>query len=129
MPAAAKFGEFFVGKMLHKFGKFGVLAEKLFANVAARRYDVFLILAVNHLAHPPDEQAAFIFLQQLVPIVAPDDFDHIPAGAAENGFQFLNNLAVAATRAVESPSPMKHQTFCCRVSLMPRSSRYLLNRA
>ena len=37
-----------------------------------------------------------------VPIAAPDDLDDIPAGAAEDGFEFLNDLAVAANRAIEA---------------------------
>src|SRR6185437_9468255 len=33
---------------------------------------------------------------------APNDFDHVPTRAAENGFQFLNDFSVAANRAVEA---------------------------
>ena len=33
---------------------------------------------------------------------APDHLDHVPAGAAEIGFQLLDDLAVAAHRAVEA---------------------------
>ena len=33
---------------------------------------------------------------------APDHFDHVPAGAAEGGFQFLDHLAVAAHRTVQA---------------------------
>ena len=63
--------------------------------------DVLLILAVDDLAHPLDEQAGFVLVQQRIPVVAPDDLDHVPAGAAEDAFQFLDDLAVAAHRAVE----------------------------
>ena len=40
-------------------------------------------------------------MQQLVPVAAPDDLDHVPAGAAEERLQLLDDLAVAADRAVE----------------------------
>ena len=39
--------------------------------------------------------------QQRVPIAAPDHLDHVPAGAAEHGLQLLDDLAVAADRAVQ----------------------------
>ncbi|MFT3725610.1 MAG: hypothetical protein QM773_18770 [Hyphomonadaceae bacterium] len=40
--------------------------------------------------------------QQLVPARAPDHLDDVPAGAAEVGLQLLDDLAVAAHRAVEA---------------------------
>src|SRR5258708_525905 len=39
--------------------------------------------------------------QQVVPSVAPDDFDHVPAGAAERCFQFVDDLAIAAHWTVQ----------------------------
>ena len=36
-----------------------------------------------------------------VPVGAPQDLDHVPAGAAEGAFQFLHDLAVAADRPVQ----------------------------
>jgi hypothetical protein len=40
--------------------------------------------------------------QQRIPVAAPEHLDDVPAGAAEGGFQFLDDLAVAAHRAVEA---------------------------
>ena len=40
--------------------------------------------------------------QQLVPARAPDHLDDVPAGAAEVAFELLDDLAVAAHRAVEA---------------------------
>jgi hypothetical protein len=40
--------------------------------------------------------------EQRVPVGAPDQLDDVPAGAAEFGFEFLDDLAVAAHRAVEA---------------------------
>ena len=73
----------------------------MLADVVARADDVFLILAVDHLAHPVHQHAVGVLVQQRVPIGAPDDLDHVPAGAAEGPFQLLDDLAVAADRAVE----------------------------
>src|SRR5699024_11743770 len=43
-----------------------------------------------------------ICLQQGVPLPAPDHLDDVPAGAPERGFQLLDDLAVAAHRAVQA---------------------------
>ena len=40
--------------------------------------------------------------EQRIPQAAPDHLDDVPAGAAEHAFQFLDDLAVAAHRAVEA---------------------------
>ena len=37
-----------------------------------------------------------------IPILAPEHLDDVPAGAAEGGFQFLDDFAVAAHRTVEA---------------------------
>ncbi|MNF36616.1 hypothetical protein D3C84_175150 [compost metagenome] len=40
--------------------------------------------------------------EQRIPLRAPQDFDHVPAGTGEQRFQFLDDLAVTAHRAVEA---------------------------
>src|SRR6202008_4897155 len=77
-------------------------AEEVLAEIGSALDKIFLILAVADLAHAPDQQAIAIALDERVPITAPDDLDDIPARAAEDGFEFLNNLSVAAHRAVET---------------------------
>ena len=76
-------------------------AEEMLADVAAGHDGVFLILAVDDFAHAADQQAVGVARQQRVPVRAPEDLDHVPAGAAEGPFQFLDDLAVAADRAVQ----------------------------
>src|SRR6185503_214802 len=51
--------------------------------------------------HLLDENAVNVAGEELVPFAGPDDLDHIPAGAAEGGLELLDDLAVAAARAVE----------------------------
>ena len=60
-----------------------------------------LVLAVDALFHPLQQQARLVLGEQLVPAGAPHDLDHVPAGAAEDAFELLDDLAVAAHRAVE----------------------------
>src|ERR1700737_4497826 len=60
-----------------------------------------LVLAVDALFHPLEQQALLVFCEQLVPAGTPHHLDDIPAGAAEYALEFLDDLAVAAHRSVE----------------------------
>ena len=90
-----------VGKMLDHFEQARIGAEEVLPEVGAALDEIFLILTVADLAHALDQQAIAIVADQAVPVAAPDHLDDIPSGAAENGFQFLNDLAIAAYRAVQ----------------------------
>ena len=41
-------------------------------------------------------------MEQLIPCRAPHDLDDVPSGPAEHALEFLDDLAVAANRAVET---------------------------
>ena len=75
--------------------------EEMLARVGAAFDGVFLILAVHDFAHARPNRR-LVLLQQRIPIAAPDHFDDVPTGAAEDAFEFLNDLAVAAHRPVQS---------------------------
>src|SRR5262249_37607735 len=62
---------------------------------------VALVLAVDRFIHTFDEQAIVILGEERVPVAAPDDLNHVPAGAVEGGIEFLDDLAVAPHRSVE----------------------------
>ena len=47
------------------------------------------------------QQPVVIPGEQRIPVAAPDHLDDVPAGAAERGLEFLDDLAVAAHRAVQ----------------------------
>ena len=79
----------------------GIGAEEMFASEGAAFHRIFLISAVDDFAHPLHQQTFVVLRQQWIPIAAPNHLDDIPARAAENGFQFLNNLAVATHRTVQ----------------------------
>src|SRR5882757_3328090 len=74
----------------------------MLAHVVAGLDDEFLVFAVNEFAHALDEQAFGVALEDGIPLGAPQNFDDVPACAAKSGFEFLNDLAVAADRAVET---------------------------
>ena len=80
---------------------FGILTEKLAAHESAALGLVRLVLAVDAFSHQLDEPAALVAFQQRVPVGTPKHFDDIPAVAIESGFQFLNDAAIAAHRAVK----------------------------
>ena len=83
------------------FSSSGYLPKKLLADVSAGFDDVASDIRRRHFAHPLDEQAARVARENADPIAAPDNFDDIPAGAAEGRFELLNDLAVAANRAIQ----------------------------
>src|SRR6185369_16227874 len=78
-----------------------VAAEEMLTEVRAGLDGVFLILAVDDLAHALREQAVAIRGEEGIPVAAPQHLDDVPPGAAEARFELLDDLAVAAHRAVE----------------------------
>src|SRR5882724_400249 len=76
-------------------------AEEILPEISAALDKIFLILPIGDFAHAPDKQSVAIVLDERIPIAAPDAFDYVPTGAAEDGLEFLNDLAVAADGAVE----------------------------
>ena len=76
----------------------GSAPQKCLPDVVAGLDGVLLILAVDDLAHALDEQAVVILLEERVPLAAPDHLDDVPAGAAEDRLELLDDLPVAAHR-------------------------------
>ncbi len=87
--------------MLHHLQQLGVLAPEVLAEILAGLDRIFLVLAVDDLAHALDEQSVFVFREQRIPVLAPQHLDDVPARAAEDGLELLDDLAVAADRSVE----------------------------
>ena len=101
--AAARQGlELLVGEVLDEAAQAGVGAEEVLPDVGARLGGVLLELAVGRGVHLVEQDAVDVAGQELVPLRSPDDLDHVPARAAEDGLGFLDDLAVAAHRAVEA---------------------------
>ena len=80
----------------------GVAAEEVLAGVGAALGLERLVVAVDGLLHQPAQHAGLVLVEQLVPAGAPDQLDHVPAGAAEGALELLDDLAVAAHRPVEA---------------------------
>src|SRR3546814_20593260 len=60
-----------------------------------------LVLAVDGFHHQLAQHALGVAGEEWIPVAAPDQLDRIPATATEHTFQFLDDLAVAAHRAVQ----------------------------
>ena len=73
----------------------------MLADVLAGLHAVGLELAVRRGVHLVDQHAVGVLGQQRVPVAAPDDLDHVPARAAEERLELLDDLPVAAHRAVQ----------------------------
>ena len=101
VAAAAELGEVVVGQVLDELAEPRIRPEEVLADVRAAGDRELLELAVERLVHLLDEQAVDVAREELVPLAAPDDLDDVPAGAAERRFELLDDLAVAADRAVE----------------------------
>src|SRR3546814_14141420 len=63
-----------------------------------------LVFAVHTFFHAAAQIALFVTRQQRIPEPAPDHLDDVPTGTTEHAFEFLNNLAVAAHRAITTRS-------------------------
>ena len=101
VAAAGQVAEVVVGEVLDQLPQPRVGAEEVLADVGAGLDRVLLELAVDGRVHLVEQDAVDVAGQQLVPLRAPDDLDHVPAGAAEHRLELLDDLAVAADRAVE----------------------------
>ena len=79
-----------------------VASEEGVAHVCSVVGAVPLVVSVERLVHEIDEGMVFVRLEEHIPFAAPDDFDDVPAGSLEEGFELLDDLAVAADRAVQA---------------------------
>ena len=102
VAAAAELGEVVVGEVLDELAQARVRPEEVLADVGAAGDRELLELAVERVVHLLDEDAVDVAGEQLVPLARPDDLDDVPAGAAEDRLELLDDLAVAADRAVEA---------------------------
>ena len=102
VAAPAEAGQVVVGEVVHQSAEARVGAEEMLADVRAARHGVLLELAVHGLVHLVDEHAVGVAGQQVVPLAPPDDLDDVPAGAAEDALQLLDDLAVAAHGPVQA---------------------------
>ena len=101
VATALEVPELVVGVVLDELERARVAAEEVLAYVRAGFGLVGLVVAVGSAVHQVDERAVRVALEQLIPLAAPHDLDDVPARAAEEALELLDDLAVAAHRPVE----------------------------
>ena len=102
VAAPGQAAQVLVGQVLDELAQAGVRPEKVLADVSAVLGGQLLELAVDGRVHLVEQDAVHVPGQQFVPAGAPDDLDDVPARPAEDSFELLDDLAVAAHRAVEA---------------------------
>ncbi len=102
VAAAGQGPDLIIGPVGHHGRELGILAEEMLAHIGAVLGLEVLVLAVDRLLHAPQEDAARVLGDQPVPARAPQHLDDVPAGTAEDALQLLDDLAVAAHRAVQA---------------------------
>jgi len=102
VPASTQLLDLLVGQALDHLEQPWVRAKEMFPGVGPRLDAVLLIVAVDGFFHALDQQAVHVAGQKRVPAVAPDDLDHVPAGATEGRLELLDDLAVAPHGSVQT---------------------------
>ena len=102
MAAALQCPNLVVGPVLnHSLGT-RVASEEVLTDVGAVISLEGLVVAVKRFVHQVNKGIVLVGSEQLIPSAAPNHLDDVPAGALEEGFQFLNDLAITADRAVQT---------------------------
>ena len=100
MAAPPQPGQLIVREVLDEAPQPLVGTEEVLADVGPAGNGELLELAVQGLVHLVDEQTVHVAGQQIVPLATPDHLDNVPPRAAEEPLELLDDLAVAADRAV-----------------------------
>ncbi|RMP03941.1 hypothetical protein ALQ30_05663 [Pseudomonas syringae pv. persicae] len=101
VAATVEFPDLVVGQIGNHCLEFRRVEEVL-ADERAVLGLVVLVFAVDDFVHATLQDTVDVLGQQWVPETAPDDFGDVPLSTTEHAFQFLNDLGVAANRAVEA---------------------------
>ena len=102
VPTALQAVNFGLGHVRHELLHFGVLAEKVFDVVGAVFGTQVLVLAVHGAAQGAQQHVLCVARKERVPVTAPQHLDDVPTRTVEQRFQLLNDLPIAAHRAVQT---------------------------
>ena len=102
VAAAAQPIDVVVGQVRDELLQLRILVEEVLAVERAVGRGVGLELAVHRLEEALLEPLVRVAREERIPVAAPQELDHVPAGAREEAFELLDDRAVAAHRAVEA---------------------------
>jgi hypothetical protein len=101
VAAAAQRPDVGVGHLAHHFQRARVASEEMLAHEGAVIGLEGLVVAVQRVHHDLAQRTLLVARQQRIPVAAPDQLDHVPSRASEFALELLDDLAVAAYRAVQ----------------------------
>ena len=102
VAAAAQPVDVGIAHVRDDLAQLGVLVEEMLAVEAAVGRGIGLEFAVDRFMQALEQHAVFIAREERVPVRAPQQLDHVPAGAGEQAFELLHDRAVAAHRAIQA---------------------------
>src|SRR5690606_30328786 len=101
VAAAVEAAEVFVAPTFDELLELGRV-EELLLQLGPTEGGVALGLTVDQLLEAAHQRTLVVLGEKLVPGTAPSDLDDVPAGAAEDPLEFLDDLPVPVHRAVEA---------------------------
>ena len=102
VAAAVEAPDVFVAHVRDHSLELRVAPEESLASVGAPFRLEGLVLAVDCLLHALAQQARRVLVEQRVPVRAPNHLDDLPARTVKRAFEFLDDLAVAAYRPIQT---------------------------
>ena len=102
VTAAAQAPNLVVGVVLDHLKRALITAKEVLTHEGAVLSLVGLVVTVGCRVHEVEQGTLIVFVEQGIPLATPDNLDDVPAGTAEEAFELLNDLAVAANGAVET---------------------------
>ena len=102
VAAAAQPIDVFVGQMRDELLQLRVLVEEVLAVEGAIGGGVGLELAIHGLEEALLQPLVNVAREERIPVAAPEELDHVPAGAGEEPLELLDDRAVAAHRTIEA---------------------------
>ena len=102
VAAATQSAQLLVAEVLDELAEPRIRSEEMLPDVLAGFDGVTLELTVERRVHLVDEHAVRVAGEQFVPFPSPHDLQHVPAGAAEDRFELLDDLAVPPDGTVQA---------------------------
>src|SRR5580704_6410291 len=87
--------------MLYQLQQLRILPEEVLAQISPILRLEGLVVAIDALFHPPQQQSGMIALKQRVPVRAPHHLDHIPSRAEEHSLKLVDDPLVPAHRPIQ----------------------------
>ena len=102
MATTAQRPDLLISPVFDHFGSARVATEEVLTNIGTVVGLEGLVVTITSVVHDVNEGTVAVGLQQRVPAGSPNNLDDVPASATEDSLKFLNNLAVATHRSVQT---------------------------